>query len=287
MSTAESVAKMNILSLASTSLGTTGTTEIPIGAAGAAFAMKVPEWATYLRGIWVNVQTTALTDNQTAGAWGRLDTNDGLAIKPFIFLFPPLGTNGTTPGQGNATKSEFYPVNAPVVAGSNIQAFASKLMALTAACYAWVDFVFSNDLAQNPSKLDPMPNVQRYRVIGTRTGTVAAGRAVGTAYNFNAGTAVTEIGGNLDAGTADVANMPGVGYATFESNDIPLWPAYMHFDAFGSLLATGCHLAPEGVTRRPVMAPCERVVTIQDYFTSGAALVHTTGFWTTCIEFIR
>ncbi|GAF84681.1 unnamed protein product, partial [marine sediment metagenome] len=137
MSTQESVAKMNILSLTSTTLGTSGTSEVPLGAAGAAFAMKVPEWATYLRGIWVNIQGTTVADTEAPGAWGRLDTNDGLAIKPFIFLFPPIGTSEATPGQANATKSEFYPVNAPVVAGSNIQAFASKIMALTAACYAW------------------------------------------------------------------------------------------------------------------------------------------------------
>lgn len=284
MSVADDVPKMNILSLASSAVLTTAV-EVRMGGAGV--SMKVPEWATMLRGIWVNNQCTTQTNDETMLAFGRLDTNDGLPIKPFEFIYPPIGAWGTTPGAGNGTKSEFYPVNAPVMPGSNIQCYGTLDETITANGYIWADFVFSNDLIKNPKDIDRMPDTQRYRVIGTVTATVAAGRAVGTAYNFNGGKMVTEAS-FITSVDAQSPNTAGVGFISLESNDVPIWPMNAHVDPYGSVLGnTGHHLAPECVTRRPIMAPCEPVVQVQDYFTSGAGLTHTTGHFLTGVEFIR
>lgn len=283
MSTAD-VPKYNILSLPATSLGTGTTNEERIGGAGV--SMIVPEWATMLRGIYANQQLVTVAANENLNTWGRLDTNDAISLKPFYFLFPQVGCCDATPANTNGTVSEFYPINCPVVPGARIIAYATTLQAVAAQGYVWLDFAFSNDFAKNPTYLDPMPDTQRYRVRGTYTATAAAGRAVGTAYNFNGGRMITEEALNLDLDTGAAAT-PGLGYCTFESNDVPIWPSTVHVDGHGPQLGASGALLEPGVTRRHIQAPCEKVVWVQDYFTQEGGLVGVAANWISNIEFIR
>lgn len=292
---------MNIHRLGSTqcTLASNVATELTNGA-GQNFA-QAPQWATKLRGIWVNNVKFSTAVDQPLSARGWLESDDSVHLKPFHFLFPEIGAADAAVDCLNPTRGEFYPINADVKPGSRIKAYYLHDVTQTAPPggstypYAWIDFVWSNDVAKNPSHLDSMPDTQRYRIVNTRTTdlgwepTIAApGRANAALYSFSEGSFITELCGNVHLTTYTTA-VPGVGRFYFESNEVPLFPAHFHANAEGSVLDATCRQSAQGVTRRPVMAQVVRDnCNIDTYFLNGAAnALAALGCWITGVEFIR
>jgi hypothetical protein len=213
-------------------------------------------------------------------------------------MYPPTGSPLGAVARSNATKGEYYPINAPVRPLSKIIAYGQCISgggAMTAAAYAGVTFWFSNSRASGvwaPTSLDPHPGIQRYRKNTTlRTVPSAAGGFVDSALmqiNLGMGGGViTEIGGLHTDATA-VAGLSGGGTFRFISDDIPLMPASFFSNAFGSLIgATGEIDARDTITRRPCHMEGNSTCGIIVQFLQGAGKTGTTGDYIGWVEFVR
>jgi hypothetical protein len=140
---------------------------------------------------------------------------------------------------------------------------------------------------------DPIEGiVQRYRKRGTLTTTSATTGVFAdeTAYSINLGEGggvVTELGGLLGLTTA-TDGQPGAGIFRFRSNDVPMTPEDFFANAYGTkLAATGSHDGSGCITRRPVYAEAEQVVTWENQCAQRAAVAANTGRFMTMVEFVR
>jgi len=287
-----------------TSLGAAGTTSIQIGGAD----IYAPNGTDTLLGIWAHFSGVVQTDGENQTAWGYLDSEDGMNLKPFEFLYPPVGCcggAGPTSSQTNATKGIYYPVNCPTTPGSRIAAYGQLLTACTAAPYAGITWVFSNYQAAGASAAAPRvwvdgdkdmihdsyPGVHRWRKLShALTAKKASGFSPEAQIQFSLGEAggvVTEVLGCMTLATQTV-NQPGAALFQITSNDVPVSPFEFFADAYGSPL--GVESAHDGrniVTRRPVWGEAEKVVHMQGAAASGAGLTDTNGVFLTGVEFIR
>lgn len=283
---------MGYKTIGDTSLGT-ATALTRIG--GAAGSMEVPAWADTLLGIYVHYSLTTVTADEEGAAWGYLVSEDGMSLQPFEFLAPMVGCGDATPAESNSTPGEWYVVNAPVRPQSRITAYMQSLVALTGAPYGKITYRFSNSRASgiwNPTQDDPIPEVQRYRKVGTYTASSSSadGYFGEAAYQMNLGQGggvITEIGGVAQQSTA-TAGLSGAGTFRFASNDVPLFPSDIGSNAYGSKLgATGSHDGQGIITRRTMYAQADNVVTLENSFLQGAAQTATTGDFITMVEFVR
>ena len=282
---------MGLKSIGDTSIGT-ATAITRIG--GAAASMDVPMWADTAAVLWAHMSPTTLTaDTQTIAA-GYVESEDGMSIKPFEFLYSYVGAADATPSAGNSTPGEKYYWNAPVRPGSKLTFYAQALEAHTAAAYCGITVLFTNGRSSGVTAPgDPIAGiVQRYRKRGTLTATSAT-TAVFTpeaAYTINLGEGggvITELGGLLGLTTA-TDGQPGSGRLSFESADVPMTPLQFHVNAYGSKLgATGAHDGSGCITRRPVYAEAEQVVTWVNQCATGAAVAGANGLFMTMVEFVR
>jgi hypothetical protein len=275
-----------------------GTAKALIRIGGAAGTQEVPAWADTLLGIYAHLSPSTITTVEDTVAWGYLESDDGMSIKPFEFLYPPIGAPLGATGRGNATKGEYYPVNAPVRPLSKIIGYGqwiSGAAATTAAAYAAITFWFSNSRASGQwagTNLDPHPGVQRYRKIGTYTAvpSSASGYAAEAAYQCNLGQGggvITELLG-MATDFTPVAGLAGGGTFRFTSNDVPLMPNTFSANAFGSLIgATGELDYRDIITRRPCHMEADSVVTLENSYLQGAGKTGTTGDFITGVEFVR
>jgi hypothetical protein len=283
---------MGMKTIGDTSLGTS-TALTRIG--GAAGYMEVPAWADTLLGIWAHYSETTVTADEEGAAWGYLVSEDGMSIQPFEFLYPMVGCADATPAESNSTPGEYWPCNAPVRPLSRLIAYGQQLVALTAAPYAAVTYLFSNSRASGvwaPSYLDPIQGVQRYRKVGTYTAisSYADGFFREAAYQMNLGQGggiITELIGVAQQSTAATA-INGSGTFEFASNDVPLFPQRFCSNAYGSKLgATGSHDGSDIITRRPCYAEADNVVTLENGFLQGSVQTATSGDFITACEFVR
>ena len=287
--------KAGYKTLGDTSLGTA---EAVIRLGGAAGVQEVPAYADTLECIYVHLSPSTLTTLEDVVAWGYLESDDGMSIKPFEFLAPPIGAPLGVTGVGNATPGIHYPVNAPVRPLSKIHAYMQWITgaaATTAAAYAAITFKFTNsrESGQNgPTKDDPLPGVQRYRKVGTLTAvpSSAAGFAPEAAYQINLGDGggvITELG-CMAIDFTPVANLAGGGTCKFASNDVPLLPNTFAVNAFGSILgATGNLDYTDIITRRLCHMETDGVVLLENSYLQGAGKTGTTGDFITFVEFVR
>ena len=275
-----------------------GTAKALIRLGGAAGVQEVPAWADTLLGIYAHLSPSTITTLEDTVAYGYLESDDGMSIKPFEFLYPPIGSSLGATARGNATRGEYYPVNAPVRPLSKILAYGqwiSGAAATTAAAYAGITFWFSNSRASGqwaPTRVDPHPGVQRYRKTGTYTAvpSSAAGFSPEAAYQINLGQGggvITELGG-MATDFTPVAGLAGGGTFRFTSHDVPLMPNDFLGNAFGSLIgATGDLDYRDIITRRPCHMEADSVVTLENYYLQGMGKTGTTGDFITMVEFVR
>lgn len=283
--------------LGDTSLGDT-LAKIRIG--GGAGVQEVPAWADTCLGIYAHISPTTLTEAEETAVWGYLESDDGMSIKPFEFIFPPicspLGVAG--PASSNSTPGEYYAMNAPVRPFSKILAYAQCISggdAMTAPAYVSITFWFSNSRASGqwaPTSLDPHPGIQRYRKVGTMTAmqTYVNGYIDEAAYQCNLGTGggvITELGG-LETQAVSDAGQSGGGNFKFTSNDVPLFPQTFAANALGGLLgAAGQQDARDTLTRRLCHCEADSVVTFVNSFIQGHVGTIATGDFITFVEFVR
>lgn len=281
--------------LGDTSIGTS-LAKVRIG--GAAGVQEVPAWADTLLGIYAHHAPTTLTAGQDIPVWGYLESDDGMSIKPFEFIFPVVGPGVGTTFSANSTDGEFYIMNAPVRPLSKFIAYAQCIAgggAQTAASYVSITFWFSNSRASGQwagTGLDAHPGVQRYRKVGTMTAvsSYADGFFDEAAYNCNlggGGGVITELGGLFTQDTC-AADQTGAGTFKFTSNDVPLFPQTFRSNAFGTILGgSGNHDASHTITRRLCHCEGDSVVEFVNSFLQGAVQTTTTGDFITMVEFVR
>jgi len=263
---------------------------------GANGYMEVPMWADTCLGIYAHAAGTTVTDNEEMSVWGYINSADGMSIKPFEFLYPPCGCAGDTPSSVNSTKGEYYPMNAPVRPGSRIICYAQSMAAYTGVIYPQITFAFSNSRESGvwaPTRLDPRPGIQRYRIVGAYTASIAAasGYAWEAAYQVNLGSGggvITELGAMAQQSTNTDATS-GCGTFQFTSVDVPLFPQTIASNAYGPVLggATAANDGRDIITRRVCHVEGESLVHFLNGFLQGAAQTATTGDFITMIEFIR
>jgi len=280
--------------LGDTSLGA-ATALVRIG--GAAGAQEVPAWADTLLGIYAHLSPSTLLTAEDTVAWGYLESDDGMSIKPFEFIYSPVsGIVGIT-ASANASKGIFYPINAPVRPLSKIIAYGQQMSggAGTQPPYASITFRFSNSRASgqwNPTKDDPLPGVQRYRKVGTYTAVVdsAAGFTPEAVYQINLGSGggvITEMAG-MATDYAVLAGTAGGGTFQFKSPDVPLLPQTFNANAFGMTLgATGQFDYTDIITRRICHMEAEGVTQFENSYLQGQAQAVATGDFITMVEFVR
>lgn len=268
-----------------TSLGT-GTSSVQIGGAGV--LTTVPAGMNVLLGIYVHLEPSACTKEQSVNAWGYLDTEDGFNIKPFEFLYPNVGCAGQD-GRTNSTPGIFYVVNCPVVPGGRIAAYGQCYEANTGAPYAAVTFLFGKNLTL-PKQLDDHPGRQRWRKVGHTAAATSEGWATENQYQFTLsalGGAITEVGGLVWLST-QTANLAGGATLQMSSADVPVFPMDFAVNAYGSVIGgSPPHDGSHCLTRRPCSAHGEKVVHIDAYLANHAALTHTTGYFVSMVEFVR
>jgi len=265
---------------------------------GANGYMEVPMYADTLLGIWAHNSIEIVTAQEDPQCWGYLESADGMSLKPFEFLFPPMGACLITTFSQNATPGEYYPINAPVRPGSRIIVYAQALAAAgsTGVLHPSVTFWFSNSRESGdwaPTSLDSRPGVQRYRKVGAYTATVTGAAnawAAEAAYQVGLGAGggiITELGG-VRTCTTPTAATPGLGIFRFNSDDVPLFPQDFACNAYGSLLGglNGVD-AIHTITRRQCHVEGESVVLFRNEYQQGAGLTLTTDHFITMIEFIR
>jgi len=283
---------MGLKSIGDTSLGA-ATAITRIG--GAAGTMTVPMWADTAAVVWAHLSPTTLTADQQYFATGYAESEDGMSIKPFEFFYSYVGATDGTPSAANSTPGEKYYWNAPVRPGSNLVFYGQLTEAVaTAYPYAGITVLFTNGRSSGVTAPgDPIAGiVQRYRKRGTltATNTTTAVWEPEAAYTINLGEGggvITELGGVLGTTTA-VDGQPGAGRLSFESADVPMTPLQFHVNAYGSKLgATGSHDGSGCITRRPVYAEAEQVVSWVNRCAQGAAVTGTTGYFMTMVEFVR
>ena len=275
-----------------------GITLAKIRIGGAAGVQEVPAWADTLLGIYAHHSPTTLTTVEEQTVWGYLESDDGMSIKPFEFLFRPVGSVLGSTCSSNSTPGEYYAMNAPVRPFSKIIAYAQCISgggAMSAAGYAAITFWFSNSRASGQwagTGLDPHPGIQRYRKVGTMTAvpTSVAGFFAEAAYQCNLGAGggvITEIGGLHTEATA-LTTLSGGGTFRFNSNDVPLFPQDFNSNAFGGILgAAGQIDASHTITRRPCHCEADSVVEFVNEFLQGMGGTGTTSDFITMVEFVR
>lgn len=280
--------------LAADEIATTVTALTRLG--GANGYMEVPMWADTLLGIYTHASQEIVTADEDTQIWGYLESADGMGIKPFEFLYPPMGVSEATSFAADPTPGEYYPMNAPVRPGSRLIAYAQVMSAITGVTHPGITFWFSNSRASGdwaPTSLDSRPGIQRYRKVGAWT-VVLTGAADAwspeAAYQIGLGSGggvITELGGVMSATVATAAT-PGVGIFRFRSNDVPLFPQEFHNNAFGSYLgAVGGHLGLDTITRRQCHVEGESVVQFENEFQQGGGLAIATHYFCTMVEYIR
>jgi len=263
---------------------------------GAQGYMEVPMYADTLLGIWAHNSIEICAAAQAPQCWGYLESADGMSLKPFEFLFPPMGAMLLTSFSSNATPGEYYPINAPVRPGSRIIVYAQALMANTGVMHPSTTFWFSNSRESGdwaPTSHDSRPGVQRYRKVGAWTASVTgadnawAAEAVYQVGLGSGGGVVTELGGIL-CGVTALATQSGLGIFRFNSDDVPLFPQEFASNAYGSLLgAADGHDAIHTITRRQCQVEGESVVQFHNEFQQGGGLAVLTNYFITMVEFIR
>lgn len=286
---------MGYKTLGDTSLGTAAAL-VRIG--GVAGVQEVPAWADTLLGIYAHFTTSLMTTLQDNVAWGYLESGDGMSIKPFEFLYPPISAALGATVQGNSTPGEYYPINAPVRPLSKIMAYGQVMRgaaATTAAPYAAVTFAFSNSRAAGQwqgAKLDSHPSVQRYRKVGTYTAVPSAadGYFAEAGYQINLGTGggiISELGG-LHTNFTAATSLSGGGTFRFKSNDVPLFPQTFASNAFGPQLGgAGGFDYGDIITRRQCHCEAEGVTRFENEFLQGMGETVLTGDFITMVEFVR
>ena len=277
---------------------TIGTVKALIRLGGVAGVMECPAWADTLLGIYVYLYPSGLTTEEDTVAWGYLESDDGMSIKPFEFLYPPTGSSLGATCRSNAIKGEYYPMNAPVRPFSKIITYAQWISgagATTVPAYGAVTFWFSNSRASGQwsgTKLDPHPGIQRYRKVGDYTAvpSSASGFTPEAAYQINLGAGggvITEIAG-MATDFTPVALLAGGGTFRFTSNDVPLMPNDFMGNAFGSMLgAVGDLDYRDIITRRPCHMEADSVVTLENFYLQSMGKTGTTGDFITMVEFVR
>jgi len=294
------VPRIKYISSGDTSLGA-ATTATQIGGAD----IYAPNGCDTLLGIWAHLSATVITDDECSTARGYLDSEDGINLKPFEFVFPPVGCSGSTPSASNSTPGIYYPINCPMAPGTRIAGWGAMLEAVTAACYAGITYVFSNYQRAGMSaaaprvwvrgdkdlRHDDYPGVHRWRKVSTAlTAKCAAGFSPEAQYQFSLGElggVITEVCGLMTL-TTQTPNQPGAALFQITSNDVPVSPFEFFADAHGSALGiTSSHWSRDILTRRPVWGEGEKVVHINGAAQSGAGLTDTGGQFLTSVEFIR
>ena len=274
-----------------------GVAEALVRIGGAAGFQEVPAWADTLLGIYPTMSPSVLLSVEDTVAWGYLESDDGMSIKPFEFLYPPSGPVLVATGSSNSVKAPYYAINAPVRPMSKIIAYGQQMTggASTNAIYCAITFCFSNSRASGQwqeARLDCHPGVQRYRKVGAYTATPssAAGYSPEAVYQLNLGQGggvITELAGMATDVTA-VAGLCGGGTFRFSSNDVPLFPQTFGANAFGGLLgATGQIDYREIITRRNCHCEADSVVTLENSYLQGMGKTGTTGDFITMVEFVR
>ena len=274
-----------------------GAAEALIRIGGVAGTQEVPAWADTMLGFYAHLSATTIVTIEDVCAWGYLESDDGMSIKPMEFLYPPVGSILGASASSNATKGEYYPVNAPVRPLSKILAYGQWITggASTNAPYAAITFWFSNSRASGmwaPTSLDSRPGVQRYRKVGELTATsTTAGAYIGeAAYQINlggGGGVITEIAG-MATNFTPVTTLSGGGTFRFVSNDVPLFPQTFQANAHGAILgALGSLDYRDIITRRECHCEADSVVTFENFYMQGMGKTGGTGDFITMVEFIR
>jgi len=279
---------------ADSDIATTNTGLVRLG--GNQGYMEVPMNMDTLLGIYAHNSIAIVTPAEDPQCWGYLESADGMSIKPFEFLTPPMGACLLTSFSQNATPGEYYPINAPVRPGSRIIVYMQALAANTGVLYPSVTFWFSNSRESGswaPTSLDSRPGVQRYRKVGAYTATVTGALgafAAEAAYQCGLGSGggiITELGGICTCTTATAATS-GIGTFRFKSDDVPGFPQEFASNAYGSLLGTiNGHDAIHTITRRQCHVEGESVVQFENEFMQGALQTLTTNHFITMVEYIR
>ena len=91
-----------------------GTAKALIRLGGAAGVMEVPAWADTLLGIYTHVSSSLPVTLEDGVFWGYLESDDGMSIKPFEFLYPPIAACLGATASTNSTPGEYWAINAPV-----------------------------------------------------------------------------------------------------------------------------------------------------------------------------
>ncbi|GAF80923.1 unnamed protein product, partial [marine sediment metagenome] len=110
--------------LGDTSLGA-ATALIRIG--GVAGAQEVPAWADTCLGFYAHLSPSTLLTAEDTVAWGYIESDDGMSIKPFEFIFSPVSSIVGITASANASKGIFYPMNAPVRPLSKLNVYGQQM----------------------------------------------------------------------------------------------------------------------------------------------------------------
>lgn len=289
------------LTMGPTDLGT-GVTGAKLGAA----AITCPAGMDILLGIWAHMSPVAVTADNAQNAWGFLDSDDGINIKPFEFLFPNSGCADATPSMSNSNPGIYYPVNCRLTPGARIECHAYNYEAVTDGPWASITYWFGrvrDTPLQAPKFLDDHPLRQRWRVVGrTETASIPYSYAPEVQYQFTLGAQggqITELGAlvwTTTAGAGEAPDIPagsgGGAIVQFNSPDVPIWPSEISVNAYGAKLgATGGHVGSDGVTRRFCSAPGEKVIHLDaEYIMIPELNANATGtnqMMVTMVEFVR
>lgn len=199
--------------------------------------------------------------------------SDSNQIRPFTVLCAPIGSNLGADGMSLRDPAPFYPVNCPVVGGSEIEVYGNGLINHTIEPYVQCDLILSDQ----PSHAA----LRNKAKIGTLTtmGAATAGETKGSGLRLEGGSRITEVMGYAIGTTVAAAKgitgkfrlsssgFLGMGDVEFAAE--PVGGAKTALDAAG----TAAVLEYAHLTRRKdIDIPITSPIDIDDYFNLGVAV---------------